>query len=238
MASAKTTSVSHTPWGDILETYVSPGPDGVTLFDYGALKDNRADRDKLDTYMGQFAQLDFSELPRDEQFAAWANLYNAGTVRYIVGEFPTYTIKPWYSSGPWKKIKVTADGREISLDGIEHDVLRKRWKDDPRLHYAINCASYGCPNLRTRPWTANTLSADLDDAARDYINHPRGVSVESRGLNLSSIYDWFKSDFGGTDEAVVEHLLNYADTGLAQKIRANPEIHDYDYDWSLNGTDQ
>ncbi len=235
---AKTTSISHAPWGEILETYVSPGPDGVNLVDYGALKANAADRDKLDAYIGRYAKLDFSEMSRDEQFAAWANLYNAVTVRYIVGEYPTSSIKPWYSSGPWKKIKVNVDGRDISLDGIEHDVLRKQWEDDPRLHYAINCASYSCPNLLVSPWMAATLDEDLDNAASDYVNHPRGVSIETRGLNLSSIYDWFEADFGGSEDQVIQHILNYADEDLAAKIRANPHVHDYDYDWSLNGNEQ
>lgn len=234
MASARTNSLSHEAWGDILETYVSESADGVNRVDYGALKASRSDRASLDAYIAQYADLDIDSLPRDEQFAAWANLYNAVTVRYIVEEYPISTIKPWYSSGPWKKIKVMADGREISLDEIEHDVLRVQWADDPRLHYAINCASYGCPNLRRTPWQAETLDTDLDQAARDYINHPRGVTVEERGLDVSSIYDWFRKDFGGSEQAVIAHLLKYASPDLAEKIRANPDIRDHQYDWSLN----
>ncbi|MGB3625174.1 MAG: DUF547 domain-containing protein [Henriciella sp.] len=238
MASAKSTNLSHTAWGEILDTFVTASPDGLNRVDYGALKASQTDRAKLDAYIEQYADLNFDSLSRDEQFAAWANLYNAVTVRYIVEEYPLSTIKPWYSSGPWKKIKVTADGREISLNGIEHDVLRVQWSDDPRLHYAINCASYGCPNLRRSPWQAETLDADLDDAARDYINHPRGVTVEARGLQVSSIYDWFRKDFGGSEKAVIDHLVQHASPQLAEKIRANPDIRDHEYDWSLNGTDQ
>lgn len=238
MAEARTISLSHESWGAILETYVSEGADGVNRVDYGRLKESREDRARLDAYIGQYADLDINTLSRDGQFAAWANLYNAVTVRYVVEEYPLSTIKPWYSSGPWKKIKVIADGREISLHGIEHDVLRVQWADDPRLHYAINCASYGCPNLRRSPWQAGTLNADLDDAARNYINHPRGVTVQARGLQVSSIYDWFKEDFGGSEDAVIQHLLQYASPQLAEKIRANPDIRDHEYDWSLNGTDQ
>ena len=236
LAMAKSTSISHAPWGALLETYVEPGADGVNRVAYAALKANQADRAALDTYIAQYADLDFGALSPDEQFAAWANLYNAVTVRYIVEEYPLSTIKPWYSRGPWKKIKVIADGEEISLDGIEHGVLRQQWADDPRLHYAINCASYGCPNLRVEPWQAETLNADLDEAARDYINHPRGVSVLKNGLRVSSIYDWFEADFGGSEEAVIAHLLSYAGPALAEEIRANPDIRDHDYDWSLNDT--
>ncbi|WP_300396459.1 DUF547 domain-containing protein [Henriciella sp.] len=237
-AHAKAGEVSHDGWGALLERYVVASEDGVNRVDYAALKDSRADRDQLNRYIAQFAGLDFSTLSRDEQFAAWANLYNAVTVRYIVNTYPRSTIKPWYSTGPWKKITVTANGGEISLDGIEHDVLRVEWSDDPRLHYAINCASYGCPNLRRDPWRAATLDEDLDAAARAYINHPRGVTVLRRGLRVSSIYDWFREDFGGSEAGVIAHLLDYADPALADEIRANPDIRDHEYDWSLNDTDQ
>lgn len=237
MASAKSASLSEKAWSDILATYVVEGPEGLNRVDYAALKASEADQDKLDAYIAQYADLDFDNLSRDAQFAAWANLYNAVTVRYIVSKYPLATIKPWYSSGPWKDIKVRADGRTVSLHGIEHDILRKQWADDPRLHYAINCASYSCPNLRTAPWTAKTLDADLDAAASDYINDPRGVTVKWNGLEVSSIYDWFEKDFGGNKEAVVAHILDYAERPLAEKIRANPVIKGYDYNWSLNGTE-
>ena len=236
-ALAQNSSISHEAWGDLLQTYVHQSDDGVNRVDYGALKDNAADSAKLDNYIDQFADLSFDDMTRDEQFAAWANLYNAVTVQYIIGEYPLDSIKPWYSTGPWKKIKVEADGRELSLDAIEHDVLRVKWADDPRLHYSINCASYGCPNLRRDAWVAETLNEDLDGAARDYVNHPRGVTVRERGgLEVSSIYDWFQKDFGGSEASVIDHLLKYADEDLAADIRANNDIRGYEYDWSLNGT--
>ncbi|MEM5518582.1 DUF547 domain-containing protein [Henriciella sp. AS95] len=235
-AFAQTAGASDDAWMDILETYVHESEDGINRVDYGALKANAADVSKLDAYIEQFADLDIDALPRDEQFASWANLYNAVTVRYIVRKYPTSTIKPWYSSGPWKTIKVMADGREVSLDAIEHEILRAQWEGDPRLHYAINCASLGCPNLMDRPWEAETLDEDLNAAARAYINHPRGVSVTGNGLRVSSIYDWFKSDFGGTDAQVIDHFLIYADPDLARQIEANPDIRGYGYNWSLNDT--
>ena len=237
MAHAATDGLSHDAWGDILESYVTPGPEGINRVDYDALKNDEEARAGLDKYIAQYGDLDFDTLSRDAQFAAWANLYNAVTVRYIVEAYPTGTIKPWYSSGPWKKVKVSADGREISLHGIEHDILREQWSDDPRLHYAVNCASYGCPNLKQTPWQAETLEADLEAAAHAYVNHPRGVTVLDNGLRISSIYDWYRDDFGGSEDAVIAHLLQYAEPALAEDIRANPDIRDHEYDWSLNDTE-
>ena len=236
LAHAKSQTISHAPWAEVLETYVSPGPNGVNRVDYAALTADEAARDTLNSYIADFEDLDFDALSRDAQFAAWANLYNAVTVRYIVREYPINTIKPWYSSGPWKDVEVTAGGRDVTLHNIEHDILRAQWPDDPRLHYAVNCASYGCPNLRLEPWRAETLDADLDDAAEAYINHPRGVSVRGNGLRVSSIYKWYRDDFGGSEEAVIGHLLAHAAPALAEDIRANPDIRDHEYDWSLNET--
>lgn len=236
-ASAQT-ALSHEAWGDLLETYVVEGSDGVTRVDYGALKDNEADRAKLDAYIAQYSGADIDAMERDERFAAWANLYNAVTVRYIVEKYPVGSIKPWYSTGPWKSIKVEAGGETLSLHAIEHDVLRVQWSDDPRLHYAINCASYSCPNLRIHPWVAETLNDDLDDAARDYVNHPRGVRIENDKLTVSSIYEWFKKDFGGSDAAVIDHLRLYAEAPLAEKLKGRSRINDHEYDWSLNDAER
>lgn len=222
-------------WNRLLETYVHDSADGVNRVDYAALAASPDDRAALDDYIAGFESRDLSGSD-DAAFAAWINLYNAVTVRYIVQKYPLDSIRDGYLfGGPWKKVRVVAGGREVSLDAIEHDILRPRF-DDPRVHYAINCASYGCPNLRRSAWTADTLDADLDAAARNYINHPRGVSVGPRGLTVSSIYDWFRDDFGGSKDAVITHLLEYADPALAERIRATPKIRDFAYDWSLNDT--
>ena len=229
------TRPQHAAWTRLLETYVVPGPEGVNRVDYGALKANPADRAALDAYIDSFASMDLSgDNPAD--FAAWANLYNAVTVRYIVRKYPLGSIRDGsLFGGPWKKIMVRAGGQTVSLDDIEHKILRPHFHD-PRVHYSINCASYSCPNLQTKAWEAATLDADLDAAARDYINSARGVTVTGRGLTVSSIYDWFEADFGGSKQAVIDHLLKYADPVLAEAIRANPHIRSYDYDWSLNDT--
>lgn len=230
------TKPQHAAWTALLSKYVQASADGVNRFDYGALKASAADRKALDAYIAGFETMDLSG-SGDPAFAGWANLYNAVTVSYIITKYPVGSIKDGYLfGGPWKKINVTAGGREVSLDDIEHKILRPTF-GDPRVHYAINCASFSCPNLMAEAWEPATLDAELGAAARAYVNNPRGVTVTDKGLVVSSIYDWFEADFGGSKEAVIDHLLKYADKGLAQQIQANPKIRSYTYDWSLNDTE-
>lgn len=224
----------HTPWTEILQAYVVEGEDGLNRFDYGGLKENAADNAKLTAYIEGFADLDMDALSEDEQFAAYANAYNALTIDHMIGRYPVKSIRSGYIVGPWKRVKMTIDGEELSLDAIEHDVLREEW-DEPRVHYAVNCASIGCPNLQAKAWLAETLDADLDAAARDFVNHPRGVTIRKRGgLQVSEIYKWFREDFGGSEQGVIEHLLQYAEPELAIQIRANADIKKHDYDWGVN----
>ena len=223
----------HQSWDDLLETYVVESADGVNRFNYGGLQASARDIATLDAYLASFADQDFETLSQDEQCAAWTNIYNARTVRYMIGRYPVKSIRSGSISGPWKRVKTVVDGESISLDAIEHKKLRPM--GDARIHYAINCASYGCPNLRRDAWVAETLDEDLDEAARAYINHPRGVAIRPKGgLQVSAIYKWFKDDFGGSEDSVIAHLLDYANPVLATQIRANADIKKYDYDWSLN----
>lgn len=228
----------HAAWTALLQTYIETDASGLNRFDYGALTNNADDRAALDAYIAGFETLDFEAMSDDEAFAAWANLYNAVTVQHIVGRYPVRSIRAGYIVGPWKEVKVIAGGREVSLDDIEHNILRQDW-DEPRVHYAVNCASYGCPNLADTALEAATLNDQLDVGARAYINHARGVTIRRNGtLEVSTIYKWFREDFGGSKQGVVEHLLEYADDDLAAQIRANPKITKHSYDWALNDVEK
>ena len=120
----------------------------------------------------------------------------------------------------------------LSLDGIEHGILRKRYKD-ARVHYAVNCASVGCPDLAPRAYTGGALEAMLEEGARGYINTPRGVRVEGAGIRASKIYSWFSEDFG-SEAQLRAHWRRYARPDLAAAIEGARRIAGYDYDWSLN----
>lgn len=227
----------HSRWDAILAKYLSGHPDGVNRFDYAALRDAPADRAVLEDYIDALEAAAPSVMGADEAFAYWANLYNAVTVRLIVQEAPETSIREirprLWSIGPWGVERVSVEGKDLSLDDIEHDIMRPMF-EAAMVHYAVNCASIGCPNLKPTAWRAATLDADLDAAARAYVNHPRGVTVNENGLVVSRIYRWFREDFGASDEGVIEHLLRFAEPELAEAIEANPDIVGHEYDWALN----
>ncbi len=229
--------LDHGAWDQFLKRHVGTSADGVNRVDYAGV--GAADRKSLQDYIGALEGIAVGTLGRDQQKAYWINLYNALTVRVILDHYPVASIRKInispgiFSSGPWGNKLVTVEGEKVSLDDMEHRILRPVW-NDPRVHYALNCAAIGCPNLQRRAFTAADMDAVLDRAARGYVNHRRGARVESGKLYVSSIYEWFKADFGASDRGVIEHLRRYADPELAAQLKGIGGITDDDYDWALN----
>lgn len=229
-------TVDHSKWGDILSAYLVEGQDGLNRFRYGSV--SQADKEKLETYLLGLQRQSVSALNRDEQFAYWINLYNALTIDVVLDHYPVRSIRDigisgFFAIGPWKASLVTVEGQDLSLDDIEHKILRGSWKD-PRIHYAVNCASIGCPNLQPVPFASADLETMLDAAAAAYVNHPRGARIEKGRLLVSSIYSWFKVDFGNSDAGVLAHLARYADDDLKKGLSGLSRVSGYDYDWTLN----
>lgn len=239
-AGATSLKPDHAPWARLLEAHLEQGEGGApNRFDYGALKANGEDRAALRSYIASLEATDPGVLSRDEAFAFWVNLYNALTVEVVIDHYPVASIRDiaispgLFSTGPWGKKLVTVAGRELSLDDIEHGILRPDFGDS-RVHYAVNCASVGCPDLAARPYTGDELDAMLDRAARAYVNSPRGARVENGRLTASSIFKWYMKDFGGTEEGVLAELRKYAGPDLAAALENVSGVASYDYDWSLN----
>lgn len=233
-------TVDHSAWDRLLKAYVKPGADGLNRSDYAAFK--RAGHEDLKLYIRRLESVDSQTLDRREQFAFLVNLYNAKTIDVVLDNYPVKSIKDIslggglvavVTEGPWKAKILNVKGVDLSLDDIEHGILRPMVKD-PRVHYAVNCASIGCPNLQTEAFTGAKLDAQLNAAARAYVNHPRGVTVGPNGVVVSSIYSWFKADFGGNDEGVLKHLRTYAAPDLVKQLEAVKSISGYVYDWGLN----
>ena len=238
-AAAGTGVFDHARLDTLLAKFARESSDGIVRVDYAAWKRSSADRSSLRRYIDALAAADPLSLGRDEQFAFWANLYNALTVDVVLDAYPVTSIrqiKPvFFALGPWKKDLVRVSGVDLSLDTIEQDILRKGWRD-PRVHYSVNCASISCPNLPLRAWRGAGLSPALDAAARAYVNHPRGVRFEGEALIVSSIYKWYAADFGGSDAVVIAHLARYAADPLRKRLEATKRIARDGYDWSLNAT--
>ncbi|KPK37692.1 MAG: hypothetical protein AMJ69_10675 [Gammaproteobacteria bacterium SG8_47] len=232
-----TIDVDHSVWDQFLAHYVHAGDDGIHRVRYAGV--TPAGRGALGRYISELQQVPVRQLHRDEQLAFWINLYNAVTVDIVLQYYPVQSIRDidispgLFAQGPWGKKLLVIEGQRLSLNDIEHAILRPIWRD-PRVHYGLNCASLGCPNLQQRAFTAEDASELLDAAARDYVNHPRGVRVNAGELHVSSIYSWFRQDFGGSDAAVIAHLKVYALPALAEALRGFDNIADDDYDWALN----
>jgi hypothetical protein len=230
-------------YDELLQRYVVASPDGVNRVKYAAWVANASDRAGLDRYITDLQTRRPSTMARGEAMAFWINLYNAVTVKVILDRYPVTSIReiksdsffdPKAYTGPWRTKRVTVEGRQYSLDDIEHVALRPVFKD-ARVHYAVNCASYGCPNLQARIWKAATLDADLDAAARAFINHPRGAMVGAGNkLKVSSIFRWFAEDFGGNDAGVLAHFAAFAGPDLAKALAGGATITEDAYDWRLN----
>ncbi len=232
-----TTKIDFGFWNLFLARYVQASPDGINRVGYGAV--TQADRMALDKDLARLAALPIRRYARPQQMAYWINLYNALTVATVLAHYPVDSIRDisispgLFTRGPWDRKLLSVEGQALSLNDIEHRILRPLWHD-PRVHYAVNCASLGCPNLAHSAYEADRLDAMLDAAARAYVNHPRGAAVSGGKLTVSSIYRWYEADFGGSDAGVIEHLKRYADPPLGQLLNGVAGIADDRYDWRLN----
>ena len=221
--------VDNRIYAELLTKYVENGH-----VDYARFKHDEA---RLDQYLKVLEQVDPEHLPREEQFAFYINAYNAWTIKLILTGYPgVKSIKDLGSllQSPWKKEFVRIHGKTLTLDDIEHTILRPRFKD-PRVHFAIVCASKSCPPLISEPYCGATLDAQLTRVTSDFLNSPANSRLEGNTLRVSSIFKWFAEDF---NKDVVGFYLRFAQGELKQKLQAGRdriEVKYLDYDWSLNG---
>lgn len=207
------------------------------------LKKNRVNYDGfkrdealLDNYLSILSATDVDRLSHNERFAFYINAYNAFTIKLILTKYPGINsikeIGSFFSS-PWGIKFISLGGQTVSLDTIEHDFLRPVFKD-PRIHFAINCASKGCPPLFDRPYEGQTLEAQLNTMTRAFINDPKRTFIKDNTLFVSKIFKWFEEDF---NDAPLRFIRQYADPEFKKKLDTiDPEVKlSYlDYDWTLN----
>ena len=222
-------AVDNSLYSELLKKYVSNGK-----VDYAGFKTEEV---KLDRYLKILENVDPDKLSQAEQFAFYANAYNAWTIKLILSDYPDVTsIKDLGSllKSPWKKKIVRIDGEVISLDHVEHEILRPRY-NDPRVHFAINCAAKSCPPLQPDPFRGEILDQQLNDATRSFINDQNSYRLEDNNLYVSRIFKWFSEDFN--DDAF-GFFLKYATGDLKKELEAKSDrisVKYLQYDWSLNG---
>jgi hypothetical protein len=229
-----TATIDHSAWDAFLQEYLVADAE-PRLLGYASV--SAADKKVLDTYLQSLQQTPINNFNRAQQQAYWINFYNAATVQLILDNWPVESItkiKPHlFAFGPWGMKRWTVLGQDLSLNDMEHRILRPIWQD-PRIHYAVNCASLGCPSLAPQAFTADTLEAMLDAGAQRFINSARGAQVRQGKLRVSTIYKWFRDDFGGSETDVIAHLRQFATAELKADLAEQDGIDGYAYDWTIN----
>lgn len=208
-------------WDQLVQQYVTPGG----LVDYTAIKNDKEFTKTLNLFSAQAP--DAKKWTKEQQLAYWINVYNAFTVKLIVDHMPIKSIKD--IEEPWKKEFIELGNSTYSLDQIEHEILRKQF-DEPRIHFALNCASFSCPVLPNRALKAETLDATLDRLTRDFLNDIHRNRISARKADVSQLFEWFAEDFesvGGVRAFIKEYRGKAIDPDL--------ELTYIKYDWRLNG---
>jgi len=237
----------HGAWNDLLEKHVEWRRDGVTsVVDYSGMANVE---DRLDAYLARLSQVDtgtFNRLDRDARLAFLINAYNAFTVKLILKQDDRpASIRDIGSifSGPWSQRFFTLLGKQRTLDEVEHQMIRGNPElMDPRIHFAVNCASVGCPALRPEAYTGDRLEQQLADGTRRFLSdRQRNRYDEQSGvLRVSSIFDWYRKDFVNAAGSLGKYLAGHADAlGLNDPVRETLRANDLpvrflDYDWNLN----
>ena len=215
--------------------------DGIHRVAYGEFDETA--KAKLREYLDAMSRIAPTQLNRDEQLAYWINLYNAQTIQVVLDhprKKSILSMGPFFSLGPWDEPYLTIENKPVTLNDIEHRILRPIWQDH-RLHYVLNCASIGCPNLSQTAYRATSIAQQMADAQIAFLQHPRAISFTDRGeLQLTSLFDWYLADFAPDVFGLLAYLAvqrpDLAADLAAMAGNADAKIN-YVYDWDLNVVD-
>ena len=221
--------ITHEQWDALLKKHV----DEQGFVDYRGFEKDRA---ALDKYLNllKSAHPNDKNWPREEQMAYWINAYNAFTIDLVARNFPVESIKDIKNGIPfvntvWDIKFIEIQGYRYDLNNIEHNILRPIY-DDPRIHAAVNCASFSCPKLQRFAFSAEKLDEQLDEAMRGFVNDPLRNSISEKEVKVSEIFKWFKGDFKKPADSVEEFINRYS----AVKIPEGMGLDYVDYDWRVN----
>lgn len=226
-----TQSQTHKVFTDVLQKYVKYG-----LVDYKALKQDQ----KFETYLNKLSNTDLSQLSEREELAFWINTYNAFTLKAIIDNYPVKSINDikYGEKSVWDEDFIPINKKKYSLNEIEHKILRVRF-DEPRIHFAIVCASISCPALRNEAFDANKLEAQLQEESVRFLTDKdrNDFDLSKRTAYLSKIFDWFDEDFGKNDKEILQFVSKFLPDNIKKDMLENTDkwkINYKDYNWNLN----
>lgn len=231
-------TIDHGRWQGLLDRYLKQDQFAQTYFAYAQV--TPTDRQALADYISALERVDPLNLNAAEQKAYWINLYNAVTLATVLDAYPVDSIRAiggplggLIPTGPWQLPVVTVNAQALSLDDIEHGIIRPKFNDH-RIHYAVNCAAMGCPNLAKQAYTGENIERLLQQAEPNFINHPRGVRIQGGRLIVSKIFAWYQQDFVAREADLPAYFADFAEPKLRAQLIAYRGRIRYEYDWSLN----
>lgn len=243
---------TYTAYGELLHRYIAG-----TRVNYTHLTRDRVALDAVAADIGIVSEDEFKSWTREEQIAYWINAYNIFTLQAIVNHYPIR--RRWFSwltfsphnsikqiPGVWTGLQWHGAGHELTLDEIEHGILRKKY-DEPRIHFAVNCAAISCPPLRAEPYIGIQLDEQLSQAARDFLNSDLGLQIDGSTLLVSKIFDWYGEDFfsnyaesidtkySSLEQAILGFVAAYGPLEAVRLIQDEmARIKFLKYNWALN----
>ena len=219
IAQTANAQVEYQEYNQLLKNAV----DANGQIDYRWLKMNQARIEKISTAWQHSG--DWEKWPQPAQKAFWINVYNLHTMLLVCRYYPVKSIRDIADGKPWDLQWIKMNGKTYSLNDIEHNLLRKKFKD-PLIHFAINCASISCPALSNRAYEAENLARQLQTRARIFVRDKNKNRISADSLHLSAIFDWYREDFGG----LTDFISRFADL----KIKNAATINFMEYSWALN----
>jgi hypothetical protein len=223
----------HSKFDQALKKYV----DNNGLVDYNSIAKDR----RFTEYMQSLQRARVGEFSRDGQLAFWINAYNAVTIDKVIKKKPKKSVRETFVPGVWTSTKFFTSrehivaGKRLSQDDIEHEILRKQFKD-PRIHFVIICASMGCPPLPRIAYTEENVQARLEEETRKYLNSPRGTRIDraENTLHVSKLFDWFATDFIQKSGSTLAFMRPYLNEETLSFLERDPKISYLEYNWALN----
>jgi len=221
--------VDHRIWDSLLQKHVT----AEGLVDYQGFI---ADSARLNNYLDLLRQHHPNDKhwSRDERLAYWINAYNAFTVKLVADHFPVKSIKDIKNGIPfvntvWDIKFIKIEGQTYDLNNIEHGIIRPKF-DEPRIHFAVNCAARSCPKLYNRAYTAEKLDTQLTQAAEAFLADEGKNEISPNAVRLSKLFTWYGGDFKAGGMSIIEYINRYAPV----EVNADAEVSYLEYDWSLN----